>query len=120
MASEAQVLKTLRSLCLPLPEASETRSFGHPTFKAGRKTLCVLERYGGRLTVALPVGHDAQRALLTDTRRFQRTPYVGQHGWVSLIVDGPLDKELLAGLVRQAYEQVALRRMLAKLAERGG
>jgi len=119
MATEAQVLKKLRALCLSLPETSETTMFGHPTFKAGKKTFAVLGHQDGHLTVGLPVGHDAQRALLTDKKRFLRTHYVGQHGWVSLIVDGKLDEQLLAGLVRQAYEQVALKRMLAALAARG-
>ena len=54
---------------------------------------------------------------LPNDKRFLKTPYVGKHGWVSLIVDGKLDAKLLAGLVRQAYEQVALRRMLGELAE---
>jgi len=32
-------LARLRSLCLSLPETSETASWGHPNFKAGKKTF---------------------------------------------------------------------------------
>jgi predicted DNA-binding protein (MmcQ/YjbR family) len=44
MISEAEILKKLRKACLALPDAEETVSFGHPTFRVrGGKIFAVLE-----------------------------------------------------------------------------
>ena len=40
-------LANLRPICLALPEARETTTFGHPTFQAGKKTFAVLDHYQG-------------------------------------------------------------------------
>ncbi len=85
---EQNILTKLREICLSLPGASETVTFGHPTFQAGKmKTFAVLERYKGELSISFKVGKSAQPVFLRDPRFF-KTPYVGQHGWVSLRVNG--------------------------------
>ena len=40
-----RTLTRLRKLCLALPETTEVPSWGHPNFKAGKKTYAVLEVY---------------------------------------------------------------------------
>ena len=47
MATERQVVTKLRKFCLPLPEVRETKTYGHPTFQAGKKTFVVIEEYHG-------------------------------------------------------------------------
>ncbi len=99
--SEQEVLRKLREICLALPGASETVTFGHPTFKASRKTFAVLEEYKGELSICVLVGKRMQDVFLKDPR-FYRTPYIGRRGWVSLRVhSAPLNwrevKELAAG-----------------------
>ncbi len=108
----------LRAICLELPETDEVATFGNPTFRAGKKTFAVLEAYRGGLTLALkaaPFDHDA---LLHDPRFFA-TPYVGQHGWVSLRMSGAIDWGEVEDLVVASYRTVALKRMLAALRGRG-
>ena len=86
MISEAEILKKLRKVCLRLPEAEETVSFGHPTFRVrGGKIFAVLEEYKGELGICVNVGKLLQGIFLDDPRFF-RTPYIGQHGWVTLRV----------------------------------
>jgi predicted DNA-binding protein (MmcQ/YjbR family) len=86
MIAEAEVLKKLRKVCLAFPEAEETRSFGHPTFRVrGGKIFAVLETYRGELGIAVNVGQLMQGLFLTDSRFF-RTPYTGKYGWVTLRV----------------------------------
>jgi predicted DNA-binding protein (MmcQ/YjbR family) len=86
MISEAEILKKLRKVCLALPAAEETVSFGHPTFRArGGKIFAVLETYKGELGICVNVGKLMQGIFLDDSRFF-RTPYIGQHGWVTLRV----------------------------------
>ena len=55
-----------------------------------------------------------QVELLNDDR-FVPTPYAAHQGWVSLTVDSATDWAEVAGLVREAYRQVALQRMLRAL-----
>ena len=66
------------------------------------------------LSLGLKVGHDRQEELLEDGRFFP-TPYAAHQGWVSLRLDGPIDWSEVRGLVREAYRQVALKRMLKAL-----
>jgi predicted DNA-binding protein (MmcQ/YjbR family) len=117
MAHEAQVLRRLRRICLGLPEATEARQFGHPVWKAGRRTFCALERYGARLRVAFKVDPDTQRVLL-DRPGFERAPYAGHHGWVLLDAERSLDWGEVEYWVTESYRRVALRRMLRVLEER--
>jgi predicted DNA-binding protein (MmcQ/YjbR family) len=106
-----QVLKKVRSLCLALPESVEIEAWGHPTFRAGKKMFAAFGGEGNELSLGLKVGFDRQEGLLQDERFFP-TPYAAHQGWVSLHLDGAIDWNEVAGLVREAYRQVALKRML--------
>jgi len=102
---DKKILAKLREICLVLPKTSETTTFGHPTFQVGTKTFTVLETYQGVLSICVKVGKNMQPIFLED-RRFYRTPYVGQHGWVSLRANTKLDWKEIAELVRGSYELV--------------
>ena len=104
--SEAAVLERLRAICSRLPEAKETRTFGHPTFQVRGKTFAVLEEYKGELGIALKVGLELQSVFLNDSRFF-RTPYIGKHGWVTLRVHGaPLNWKEIGSLVKGSHRLV--------------
>jgi predicted DNA-binding protein (MmcQ/YjbR family) len=109
-----RVLKEVRALCLALPETSEVEAWGHPTFRAGKKMFAAFGDHSGELTIGLKVGFDRQEELLKDPR-FYPTPYAAHQGWVSLRLDAKCDWHELSGLVREAYRQVALQRMLKAL-----
>jgi len=102
---EKTILVKLREICLALPKTSETTTFGHPTFQVGTKTFTVLETYKGELSICVKVGKNMQPVFLEDTR-FYRTPYVGQHGWVSLRARTKLNWNEIGELVRGSYELV--------------
>jgi predicted DNA-binding protein (MmcQ/YjbR family) len=104
MISEADILKNLRKVCLAQPDAEETISFGHPTFRLrGGKIVAVLETYKGRLGICVNVGKLLQGIFLDDPRFF-RTPYIGKHGWVTLrAYAAPLDWKEIRELVRGSY-----------------
>jgi predicted DNA-binding protein (MmcQ/YjbR family) len=114
MKGEDKTLQQVRSLCLALPEACEVEAWGHPTFRAGKKMFAACGQDDGVWTIGLMVGHDRQEELLQDARFFP-TPYAAHRGWVSLRLGGETDWDELAGLVREAYRQVALKRMLKAL-----
>jgi predicted DNA-binding protein (MmcQ/YjbR family) len=113
---ERNMVQKVRRICLALPEAVETVSFGHPTFRAGKKTFAVVEEYKGIPSLALNAGTDDQEFLLRDDR-FYRTPYAGNRGWVSLRLDRPFTWREVGALARLAYRHVASRRMIAALEE---
>lgn len=111
---EQQILKGLRPICLALEGTEETVMFGHPTWRARGKTYCVLETYQGHTSICIKVGKSIQPVFLEDPR-FYRTPYIGQHGWVSLKVDDEPDweevKELVGGSHQLATAKPSKRRV---------
>ena len=106
---QQKILLKLREICLALPKSHETVTFGNPTFQVGTKTFAVLEMYKGELSISVKVGKPMQTVFLQDPR-FYRTPYVGQHGWVSLRVNGKLDWNEVAELVRGSHELVGAKK----------
>src|SRR5262252_6574156 len=106
---DKKILLKLREICLALPKTSETTSFGHPTFQVGTKTFTVLETYKGELSICVKVGKSMQPVFLEDSR-FYRTPYVGQHGWVSLRARTKLNWKEIEDLVRGSYELVSIKK----------
>jgi predicted DNA-binding protein (MmcQ/YjbR family) len=108
-----RVLRRVRKHCLSLPESSEAASWGHPNFRAGKRTFVAFEWIGKRPSVAFrlnPVDID----LLLRRRGFFLTPY-GQGRWVSVWADRHLEWDLIDRLIDASYRIVALRRMVAVL-----
>src|SRR6266852_2231339 len=112
--SHNSCLNRLRRVTLRLPEVTEAQTWGHPTFKAGKKAFAVLEEYDGHLDLALKVGLSRQEELLADPR-FIETPYCGHQGWASLHLDTRPGWREVEKLVVEAYRFVALKRMLQAL-----
>ena len=116
MSIEDKNLARVRSLCLSLPETSEADSWGHPNFRAGKRTFAAFEWIKGRPSVAIHLGADAEAFLLQHDGSFE-TPY-GRGKWISLWADSKLDNGLLEELIEQGYRSVALKRMIRTLEER--
>ncbi len=113
MNKEPRVLSQVRKRCLSLPESSEAGSWGHPNFRAGKRTFVAFEWIKGRPSIAFrldPTDVD----LLLRRKAFFVTP-CGQGRWVSLWADGSSDTSLVSRLVEQSYRTVALKRMIAVL-----
>jgi hypothetical protein len=112
-------LERLRALCLALPEATERLSHGEPTwFVRGTRTFVTYadHHHDDRLAFwcAAPAG--AQDLLVNaDPERFFRPPYVGVRGWLGVRLDVLVDWDVVADLVRDAYRQVAPKRLVAEM-----
>ena len=123
MADTGKIQQDLRDLCLALPETSETDAFGHPNFKAGKKTFAVFEWYKGRPLVAFRLDAPDRDVMLMDPDFFD--PPYSQGKWVAFWADEEwadekwadrkITKALLADLVMRSYRTVALKRMLKAL-----
>jgi predicted DNA-binding protein (MmcQ/YjbR family) len=111
--AEDIALDRIRQTCLALPETSETVSWGHPNFRAGKRTFVTFEWISGRASIAFRLpDEDIER--LRRKKRFFVTPY-GRGQWVSTWADGKLDWNLIEGLVERSYRVVALKRMIRAL-----
>lgn len=118
MTTSSKALLQLRTLCLSLPETSETDSWGHPNFRAGKRTFAAFEDVRGRPSVAIRVGSEAADLLLLQRKDFFATPY-GKGKWISTWADVDLDWDFLGELIDQSYRAVALKRMIAALKASG-
>jgi predicted DNA-binding protein (MmcQ/YjbR family) len=109
-----KLLKALRKVCAPLPEVvDEIDGFGHTAFRVGKKSFVIagMEERGTAISIK---SDPANQGLLVNRGPYYRTPYIGQHGWVS--VDDPLAQDWaeIAELIVDGYRLAAPKR-LAKL-----
>jgi predicted DNA-binding protein (MmcQ/YjbR family) len=104
----------LRGVCAELPGSEEYVMVHHPAFRVGKKPFAIVGLHNQRDAAALSInfGLDEQ-ALLLDDARFSRTPYIGQHGWVT-IAQTDLRAGELASLVTDSWRRVASKRQLAE------
>lgn len=116
-------LDRLRAVCLDLPEVNERLSHGAPTFFVRDKKMFVTvvdDHHGdGRFALwcAAPDGVQAQ-SVDEEPDRFFVPPYVGHRGWLGVRIDVDVDWDEVAGIVEDAYRQVAPKRLVGELDER--
>lgn len=117
MSAGGDLHQTVRELCLWLPEAEEFLSHGSPNFRACGKTFAtyVVNHHGdGRLALWLAAPSGAQdHHVQASPAHFFVPPYVGGRGWLGVRLDRGLAWQRVAELVREAYQQVAPRRLQA-------
>ena len=113
MKKENRALQQVRKRCLMLPESSEVASWGHPNFRAGKRTFMTFEWIKGRPSIAFRLNPTSVDFLLR-RKDFFVTPY-GQGRWVSVWADDSLNRALVVRLLEQSYRMVALKRMIAAL-----
>jgi predicted DNA-binding protein (MmcQ/YjbR family) len=107
------IVGKLRALCLAFPETSETASWGHPNFRAGKRIFSAFEIVKGRPSIAFRLEATDINQLLRN-KHFFPTPY-GQGRWASMWVDGSIDWRLVARLLECSYRIVANKRMITAL-----
>jgi predicted DNA-binding protein (MmcQ/YjbR family) len=110
-------LGRLRDICHGLPETVETKTFGHPTFQAGKKrTFAVLDDHEqpGMLCLVVKLEPEEQARLLADEAFFP-SKFGAKHGWTAMRVDADTDWLRAKRLVLSSYRLLALKRMLAAL-----
>lgn len=112
-------MERLRTLCLSLPEATERLSHGEPTWFVQDKKVFVMfadRHHDDRLgfwCAAPPGEQEAQVAAAP--LRFFRPPYVGGRGWLGVWLDVPVDWSEIEEVVRDAYRQIAPKRLALAL-----
>jgi hypothetical protein len=116
-AERERTLERLREICFSLPETSERLSHGAPTFFVrGKRAFVMLltNHHGdGRFAIWCAAPDGVQRMLVdADGERFFVPPYVGHRGWLGVRLDRGLDWNEVAGIVEDAYAEVAPARLV--------
>jgi hypothetical protein len=111
-AERERIFEQLRRLCLALPETNERLSHGQPTFfvRDKRPFVMVLDNHhgDGRFAMWCAAQDGLQEMLVeADPQRFFRPPYVGHRGWLGVRLDRGVHWDELAGIVEDAYAEVA-------------
>jgi predicted DNA-binding protein (MmcQ/YjbR family) len=104
---EKELIEALQEIGSALPEVSRERDgFGHTVFKVRKKTFVMIGDGYGRGSLSIKADHTTQD-LLVQRGPWQRTPYIGQHGWVTVWGDDAIDWEEVRELVKDAYRMTA-------------
>jgi hypothetical protein len=112
-----RILAVVREICLAMPETSERPSHGEPTFFVGgkRSFASVWDSHHGdgrfALICAAPAGLQAS-VVDADPERFFVPAYVGHRGWLGVRLDRGFDREEIAGILEDAYAEIAPPRLL--------
>ena len=115
--TKEQILARVRAICLGLPETSERPSHGEPTFfiQGKRSFATVWDSHHGdgryALICAAPAGLQAT-LVEADPDRFFVPAYVGHRGWIGVRLDRGFDGDEIAGIIEDAYAEVAPARLL--------
>jgi hypothetical protein len=107
-----RTLGAIREFCLGLPETTERLSHGAPSFFVKDKrcfAMVLTDHHGdGRFAIWCAAGDGVQGMLIeADPERFFRPPYVGHRGWLGVRLDRGLDLDEVAGILEDAYAEVA-------------
>jgi hypothetical protein len=116
-AERERTLEGIRRICLGLPETSERPSHGAPTFfvRGKRSFVMVMTDHHGdrRFAIWCAAADGLQSALVeADSERFFVPPYVGHRGWLGVRLDRGLGWDELAGIMEDAYAEVAPARLV--------
>jgi hypothetical protein len=110
-------INQLRMICLALPEATEDAAgVGSPSFKVRDKIFAMQHPMDERPSLWCKAPQGVQGMLIdSEPEHFFVPPYVGQHGWVGLWLDGEVDWGHVADLVEESYRMTASKKQCRML-----
>jgi hypothetical protein len=121
--TKQQILAAVREIPLTLPETSERPSHGAPTFFVrGKRSFATVwnSHHGDGRYALICAAPDGMQAMLVegDPERFYVPPYVGHRGWIGVRLDRGFDRDDIAGIIEDAYAEVAPPKLVEE-AQRG-
>ena len=100
----------LRKLCLSLPDTTEKKAWGEPTFRVRERVFAMFasaeNHHGkGHPSVWLNSDHVSQSMLVKkNPKRYFVPPYAGPYGWIGVRLDARPNWRELKVLIEGAYE----------------
>lgn len=112
-----EMLEKVRLICRDLPEVEEiVDGFGHTTFKVKGKSFIIMGENEHAEGAGISFKSDREnQEILLQQGRYMKTPYIGQHGWVSTRKDELLDWDELSVLLKEAYLRAAPKRLVKQV-----
>ena len=110
-AEGKRLLVALRKVCARLAEAADhVHGFGHTTFRVGKHSFVIAGMGEDGTSISIKADR-VNQGILIARGPYYRTPYIGQHGWVS--VDRPLEQDWkeIEQLIGDAYQLAAPKRL---------
>lgn len=111
-------LERVREICLALPGAHETLTWGEPHFRVGEKIFAGCGGEKGVVALGFKLEKEHARALIARDPRFRPAPYVGKHGWVSIDAHDVDDWDAVRAFLEESYRLIAPKRASKALAQR--
>lgn len=107
----------VRAFCQQLPEVEEkVDGFGHITFRVKDKPFIMMGEWEEQTSTAIKTNMTTQEFLLQqESTPYRKTPYIGQHGWVSIIGTDRVPWEDITDLITEGYARTAPKKLLALL-----
>ena len=111
----------VREVCLSFPDTEEQPSRGSPDFRVRGKTFAsyVVNHHGdGRIALWLNAPAGAQEFYAgNEPEHYFVPPYLGPRGWLGVHLDKGLRWATIAQRVREAYEKIAPRELVAAIGD---
>ncbi|WP_245600048.1 MmcQ/YjbR family DNA-binding protein [Paenibacillus harenae] len=102
-------MNRIRDIALSFPGTEEKPDeLGHLTFRVKDKTFVRVGWREGIYHTSLRTSKETQHFVLSEEGSpYSKTPYVGQHGWLSIQSDAEVNWEHVRSLVEEAYLRTA-------------
>jgi predicted DNA-binding protein (MmcQ/YjbR family) len=105
-------LDRLRAICLALPDTTEKKAWGDPTFRVRDKIFAMYKVGDGRKSFWCKAAPGGQQMLVdADPDTFFVPPYVGHKGWIGMRLDIRLDWREVEAVVKRSYRLTAPKRL---------
>jgi predicted DNA-binding protein (MmcQ/YjbR family) len=112
--NEMDMIARVRAICDELPQVDVVvDGFGHTTFKVSKKSFVLVGGGHGQDengSISIKSDPDTQEALVK-RGPYVRTPYIGQHGWITIFGSERIDWSEIEDLVRDGYNLAAPKRL---------
>ncbi len=114
MATPKQIQTKFRRICLALPDAVETITWGKPHYRVAEKIFAGYGDENGVATIGFKLRKE-HAAEVVKRAGFSPAPYVGKHGWVSMDANKIDNWDNVRGYVLESYCLIAPKKLVAKL-----
>ena len=117
-----QTLQHVRSICGVFPSVEEQiDGFGHTSLRVKDKPFIIMGEDKEGVSLSIRTSQSTQEILLSQVDSlFFKTPYIGQHGWVTQQIEPPTDWDEIEDLIREAYLRTAPKKLAALVQDPAG
>lgn len=112
-----ELVAKVRAFCMELPEVEEkVDGFGHIAFRVKDKPFVIMGESDGQPSTSIKTNMTTQEFLLhQEGTPYHKTPYIGQHGWVSILDTDKVPWKEIEDLIIEGYARTAPKKLLSQL-----